>query len=197
MDEMESLGREVGREHLAALDILRHAKNTFLWLAVVAVIFHVVVWIAYRRMDSADPANRFEASLEWMMAVAGFVGRTSALVVAGVFTVTLLISLSAKLGGAAGLAKACVWSLAALAMLVPWVRISTDDAANVPSALYGADELIRKGGGDGADGFFSFVRFIVCPVLVALFLVMAQYRFRSAYRRITKVTAARLPIREV
>jgi hypothetical protein len=200
MDETETQSREAGREHLAALDVLRHAKNAYLWLAVVAVAFHVLLWIIFRRVDSADPANpagRFEQSLEWMLAIAGFVGRASALVVAAVFLVILLISLNARLGGAAGLAKACVWSLVALAMLVPWVRISSEDVASIPSAVYGADELPKHGNGDGVEAFFAFVRFFVCPILVALFLGIAQQRFRSAYRRIMMTTSARLPIREV
>ena len=147
MDESESLTREVGREHLAALDVLRHAKNTFLWLAVVAVLFHVVLWIIFRRVVAADPANQFEQSTEWMLAIAGFVGRSSTLVVAGVFVVILLLSLSARLGGAAGLAKACVWSLAALAMLVPWARITIEDVVGISSALPGGEEMSAQGGG--------------------------------------------------
>ncbi|HVP11973.1 MAG TPA: hypothetical protein VMV94_12400 [Phycisphaerae bacterium] len=197
MDETEMLGREAGREHLAALDVLRHAKNAFLWLSVVAVVFHVFLWIIFRRLNSGEGASQFEQSIEWMLAIAGFVARASTLVVAGVFIVILLLSLSARLGGAAGLAKACVWSLAALAMLVPWARISSEDVASIPSAIYGADELAKRGGGDGADAFFTFVRFFLCPILVALFLGIAQHRFRSAYRRITMASSTKLPIREL
>jgi hypothetical protein len=197
MDETDMLSREVGREHLAAFDVLRHAKNAYLWLAVVAVAFHVLLWIILRRVALAEPGGQFEQSLGWMLAIAGFVGRASALVVAAVFAMTLLISLGARLGGAASLAKACVWSLIALAMLVPWVRISPEDVAGMPSALYDVEELTRRGGGEGLEAFFAFVRFFVCPILVAVFLGLAQHRFRSAYRRIMTATAAKLPIREL
>ncbi|MFH1417754.1 MAG: hypothetical protein ABII12_05635 [Planctomycetota bacterium] len=199
MDEMDVLSREEGREHLAALEVLRHAKNVFIWLALVAVVLHVLSWIMLRQASSPQAARDWELTAEWMLAMAGFVARASVLVVTGVFVLALLVSLSAKLGGAAGLAKTCVWSLAALAMLVPWVRLSSEDVVNISSAVYGVDELSAHGpgAGGGADAFFSFVRFGICPILVAVCLGAAQYCFRSVYRRIAMPSATRLPIREV
>ncbi len=199
MDETDLLNREEGREHFAALEVLRHAKNVFLWLAFVAVALHVVSWLMLRQADSPQGTRDWELTAEWMLAMAGFVARCSVLVVTGVFVMALLVSLSAKLGGAAGLAKAGVWSLAALAMLVPWVRLSSEDVINISSAIYGVDELSAHGpgGGSGADAFFSVVRFGICPILVVVCLGAAQYCYRNVYRRIAKPLAARLPIREV
>ncbi len=199
MDEVETLGRDVGREHLLALEVLRHAKNAFLWLALAAVALHVFLWFMVRRAEASDAAARWQDGLEWMLAVAGFVGRGSVIIVAGISVVVLLIGLNAKLGGTAALARACVWSLAALAMLVPWVRIASDDLVGIPSAFYEADELSRRAGGSTSltDAFFLFVRFVICPVLVGGLLGLAQYWFRAGYRRMTATPAAKLPIREV
>lgn len=199
MDEVETLGRDVGREHFVALEALRHAKNAFLWLAIVAVAMHLLMWFLVRRTETPDMSGRWQDGLEWMLAIAGFVGRASALVVAGISVLVLLIGLNAKLGGTAALAKACVWSLAALALLVPWVRIASEDVAGVSSALFEADELARRVGGSmsGTDAFFSFVRFVVCPILVGVLLGMAQCWFHAGYRRMTTASTAKLPIREV
>jgi len=193
MDDLDSVSREISREYVATLDVLRHAKNVFFWLAIVAVGLHVVLWFTLRGGDSTHAARQWDLTVEWALAMAGFVGRVSVLIVAGVFTLALLISLTARLGGAASLAKACIWSLAALAMLVPWVRITPDDVAGVSSAFYEFEELNRGTG----DTFFAFVRFCLCPLLVAAFLVAAQYCYRSAHRKMTLHPAAKLPIHEV
>ena len=44
MDHFEATTREIAREHQAALDVLRVAKNAFFWLAVAAVALHLVTW---------------------------------------------------------------------------------------------------------------------------------------------------------
>jgi hypothetical protein len=192
------ISRETTREHLAALAVLRHAKNVFIWLAACAVVLHVLLWIIVRYTDLPDSTGRWEPGLDRVLGMAGFVGRASVLVVTGVFIVVLLISLTSKLGGTAGLARACVWALAALAMLVPWTRIAPEDVAGIPSALYGMDELAKRAGETGGlEAFLAVVRFAVCPLLVGAFLGLAQYHFRGAYRKITSVPTAKLPIREV
>jgi hypothetical protein len=199
MDEVETVGRDAGREHILALDALRHAKNAFFWLAVVAIALHLVLWVIVRWAETPDAAARWQDTLEWMLAVAGFVGRASAVVVAGISVLVLLIGLNARLSGTAALARACVWSLAALALVVPWVRITAEDMAGIPSAFFEAEELARRVGGSmsRADAFFSFVRFVVCPILVGVSLGTAQYWFHAGYRRMTTLSTGRLPIREV
>jgi len=204
MDHFEATTREIAREHQAALDVLRVAKNAFFWLVVAAVALHLVTWSVVQFGGDRDAYYDEPASLEtgrglaqgWVeglgssLAVAGFIGRASALIVASIFVVSLLVSLSAKLGGAADLARACVWSLAALALVTPW--------AGLPSALSSVDEFYLSPGGEGAaGGVISLVRFGLCPVLVVACLVLGQVRFRRAHRRITRVRTSKLPIREV
>jgi len=199
MDEVETVSRDAGREHIVALDALRYAKNAFLWLTIVSVAFHLVLWVIVRWAETPDAAARWQDTLEWMLAVAGFVGRASAVVVAGVSVLVLLIGLNARLSGTAALAKACVWSLVALALVVPWVRITAEDMAGIPSAFFEAEELARRVGGsmNRADAVFSFVRFVICPILVAVSLGTAQYWFYAGYRRMTTLSTGKLPIREV
>ncbi len=196
MDHFEATTREIAREHQAALDVLRVAKNAFFWLAVAAVVLHLVAWSAVQFGVDSDAYYTATVSSEsggWggrliaSIAVVGFIGRASILIVASVFVVSLMVSLSAKLGGAADLAKACVWSLAALALVVPWTGL--------PSALPGVDAFDAAPGTGG--GVISFVRFGFCPLLVVGCLVLGQVRFRRAYRRITRVRTSKLPIREV
>jgi len=224
MDYTDATGRGLSREHLAALDVLRHAKNVFFWLVIVAVALHVAAWIVVRHTDALRPlqplivyggdedgvgqpiptedqliaAGHWKVGIGWALALAGFVGRASALVVTGVMLLSLLVSLSARLGGAADLAKSFVWALAALAMLVPWLR-APEEAAALASAFYGLEDLssVASGEDGAAGGVLSVVRFLVCPIMVAVFLLVAQHRFRRAYAQITAAPGAKLPIHEV
>ena len=222
MDHLDAHSRELTREHLAALDALRIAKNAFLWLAAVAIALHICAWWIVKgdgvraesawQQGDAQPlsvstdrpaadrdAHRWNARLESALIVAGFVGRSSVLVIAGLFIISLLVSLSAKLGGAAALAKACVWALAALALVTPWVRVDSERMIGLRSGLYGIDELhvMPTMSGSFMDELVSVVRFVLCPLLVALFLVLGQLQFRKAYRKIILAPKTKLPIREV
>ncbi|MBN2560754.1 MAG: hypothetical protein JXQ75_07485 [Phycisphaerae bacterium] len=223
MDPTEGISRELYNEHLGALDVLRHAKNVFFWLAVVAVVLHAVSWVIATYTDALEPlspvagdhdggagfeavpteaelnaARRWELAIESALVLGGFVGRASALVLTGVFLLAMLVSLSVRLGGATNLAKACVWSLVALAMLVPWLH-APEEVVGAGSAFYGLDELNRAAVSEPgtAGGLLSAVRFLVCPILVAVFLFIALVRFHTAYGQITAAPGARLPIREV
>jgi|GEM_PF-2204082 len=204
MDSPGTTHRDTAREHLAAFDVLRLAKNAFLWLAAAAVVFHLGAWLMMRgaAAQEADAvaagvrhvsAGRFASSL----AVAGFVARASVLIVAGVLIVSLLVSLTGRLGGAAGLARACVWSLAALALLTPWVRAHADQSTGLSSALYSYDQLDRAVVDGAAGGVLAFVRFGLCPVLVLVCLALGQVHFRRAYRKMTIAPTPKLPIHEV
>ncbi len=199
MDHFEATTREIAREHQAALDVLRVAKNAFFWLAVAAVVLHIVAWSVVQFGGDAEAGDGYARGwtddLGASLAVAGFIGGAAALIVASVFVVSLLVSLSAKLGGAADLARACVWSLAALALVTPWSLAAlalVTPWSGLPSALSGLDEFYASAGGT-----ISFVRFGLCPVLVVVCLSLGQMRFRRAYRRITRVRTSKLPIREV
>ncbi|MFQ5411000.1 MAG: hypothetical protein ACE5EC_01835 [Phycisphaerae bacterium] len=202
--------REITREHLAALGIFRIARNAFFALAVFAVALHLGSWFLVQTGDDTssiraaapwqnqpiehdgqsenriDDSGRWSHRMESALKMAGYVGRASALVIAGVYIVSLLVSLSGRLGGAASLAKACVWSLAALALVTPWVAAGSGSSN---SAFYGVDELM--------DSSVSIVRYVLCPLLVVVFLTLAQFEFRSAYRKISMLPSTKLPIHEV
>ena len=180
---------------MAALEVFRLAKNAFFWLALAAVVLHLVSWMVIQYGDRSEVSTaldflseeaggeqRWIDRMESSLVAAGFVAFAAVLVVLGTYVMSMLVSLSARMGGAAGLAKASVWSLAALALVMPWVRID-------PTALSAYQSTF--------DGLLSFVRFAFCPVLVAFFLLMGQLHFRRAYRKITIVPSTRLPIHEV
>ncbi len=213
MDSTDYASTELTREHLGALDVLRYAKNAFFSLALVAILLHVGTWIVVAHTDTLGPllpsavsggsavptdaqigsARRWELVLQSSLTLGGFVGRASVLVLCGVYVLALLMSLSARLGGAAHLARSFVWSLAALAMLVPWLH-APQEALTAYSAFYGMEELSRSAA-DG--GFLAVVRFLFCPLLVGLFLIIAQVRFRNAFAQITAAPGAKLSLREL
>ncbi len=223
MDHEDTDNRELWREHLAALDCLRHAKNLFLALALAAVACHLFAWIVFTYTDrlrpldpitlQSDPsqtasppwpsdqqlsdAQRWKTAIDSALNLAGFVGRGAVLILAGLFLILLLICLNARLGGASRLAACCVWTLTALAVVVPWVRTPADAVSHAASAFYTFRDLDDSFGRGQERGFIPLVRFGLCPLFVAACLVAAQISFREAYNRILKVPTARLPIHEV
>ncbi len=224
MDSIDPISPDLRRDYLATLNVLRYGKNAFFWLVVVAVFLHIFSWVVARHTGTLDPlklvivhtdvgddgsphmptdaelhsAERWRGVLGSALSLGGFVGRSAALVLTGIFLISLLVSLLAGLGGSANFARACVWSLVSLALLMPWLRAPAD-VAGAASAFYGLDEL----GGAGlqavgsSDGFLGFARFVLCPVLVAVFISIAQLRARDAHAQITAAPGAKLPIHEV
>ena len=200
---------DLARECLSAIDVLRMAKNAFFWLAIVAIALHLLAWYGSKPSpprgpivsaasvdDGAAPeddiATRFARVIESRLTLVGFVGRASVLVCAGAYIICLLVSLVGRIGGTVGFAKACVWSLAALAMVTPWVSADVRQLPAFRSAFFGEEDLYTTG-----DGVVAFIRFVLCPLLVAAFLVLAQLQFRSSYRRVSVPASTRLPIHEV
>lgn len=233
MDSSDQDSRELTRDHVAALDVLRHAKNVFFWLAVISVVAHVGSWYVARHttlldaavrlttidpdggdaagpteadMNAADRADRWRVAAESSLALGGFVGRASVVMLFALYVLSLLVCLSARVGGAAGMAKACVWSLLALAMLVPWDRLTSPEVSNLPAAFFTMDEL--NGAGDAAlvtpvDGdapdrpWIGWVRFCIYPLLLGVVVIVGQLSYRGGYRKLSARPGARLPMREV
>lgn len=224
MDPAELTAGELYRDHLTSLGILRHAKNIFFWLAAVAIVLHLLSWVIVAYTDVLRPlspttvtilgpdgtpaavpteaqlatARRWEQALQSALLLGGFVGRASALAFAGIMLTALLVALSARLGGAADLTRGCVWSLVALAMLVPWLR-APDELIGAISALGSMEDfgmtLAQRTG--SIDSVVALLRYLVTPALVLIFLVFAALNFHNAHMRITAVPGAKLPIHEV
>lgn len=211
------------REYAVALDVLRISKNAFLWLALAAIAFHLVTWATVKfANDRAAPMrgapdevqndpNRIEGSFsmlsetqrwsrgqEMALAIAGFVARASLLVLTGIFVLALLVSLNGRLGGAAGLAKACVWTLAALAMVTPWVHVDLGPSLGSHGLFFGMNELtIRTRESGTMQQVLAIIRFVMSPLAVAMLLILAQLNFRKANERMSAPAMAKLPIHEV
>lgn len=215
----DSTGQDYRREHLAALDVLRHAKNMTLWLGVLAILAHVGSWYAVRHtkllsgpttaeldtsaagstanLDDATRANQWEMRLDSTLGVAGLVGRAAIVLLLGLYLLSLQVSLSARLGGAAGMAKSCVWMLLALSLLVPWDRLSSAPVAggNLPSAFYSLDDVTRVAVASGFN-LPDTIRFAAFPLVILILLISAQVTYRSGYARVVAAPAARVPMRE-
>jgi len=214
----EPAGQDLRREHLAALDVLRHAKNMTFWLAVLAILAHVGAWYAVRHttlLNGQNAANvdtstagstagvgevskayEWEVRIEGTLGVAGLVGRAAIVLLMGLYVLSLLVSLSARLGGAAGMAKACVWSLLAMALLVPWDRVTPQEYSNLPSAFFSLDDVTRAAVTTGWNAPDT-IRFAAFPLVILLLLMAGQWAYRSGYSRIVAAPAARLAMREL
>ncbi len=230
MDAPRENPRELTRDHVAALDTLRHAKNVFFWLAMISVVAHVGSWYVARHTSALDAAirvttldlggdatagppseaefvkaDRWRVATESALAIGGFAGRASIVMLVALYMLGLLVNLSARLGGAAGMAKGCVWSLFALAALVPWNRLTAPEVSGIPPAFFSYDDLIGYINGPIADDeaaaagadWQETVRFAIYPLLLGLVLVVAQLSYRAGYRRVESSPSARLPMREV
>lgn len=215
----DSTSQDYRREHLAALDVLRHAKNMTFWLGMFAILAHVGTWYAVRHtklltgptvadmdtsaagstasLDDATRINQWEMRLDSTLGVAGLVGRAAIVLLMGLYVLSLLVGLSARLGGAAGMAKSCVWSLLALALLVPWDRLSSEPvvAGNLPSAFYSLDDVTRATVTSGFN-LPDTIRFAAFPLVILILLISAQVTYRAGYARIVAAPAARVPMRE-
>ncbi|HWL94537.1 MAG TPA: hypothetical protein VNT79_13515 [Phycisphaerae bacterium] len=217
MEANNAGSRDIARESLTALDVLRTAKNAFFWLALIAIALHFIAWFGASSRGSDDagalrqesetpglttPAGNesrrddwpepFTRAVESRLSLIAFVGRASVLVCAGAYVICLLVSLVGRVGGTVGFTKACIWSLAALAMVTPWVGADARQLTAFRSAFYAEDELFTIG-----DGLVSLIRFVLCPLLVIIFLVFAQLQFRTSHRRVSVPTTGRLSIHEV
>lgn len=181
---------------MAAIDVLRVAKNAFLWLATAAIGVHLAAFvIVVMRTDGAEGLGRWADRFDQTLSIAGFVARASVLVINGIFLISLLVCLSARMGGAAALARGSVFALAALAMVTPW--ISPSDSPGFTSALYGSADIYRAGRADAALGGIGMVRFGLCPVVVVVLMLLSQWSYRRAYRKMAIAPPTRLPIHEV
>ena len=214
----DSVTQEFRREHLAALDVLRHAKNMTFWLAMLAILAHVGAWYAVRHttllngqtsgevdtstagstagVGDANKAYQWEVRIEGTLGVAGLIGRAAIVLLMSLYVLSLLVSLSARLGGAAGMAKACVWSLLAMALLVPWDRVTPQEYSNLPSAFFSLDDVTRAAVTTGWD-LSDTIRFAAFPLVILMLLMAGQWAYRSGYARIVAAPAARLAMREV
>jgi len=193
---IETQDIDLAHEHMAAIDVFRIAKNAFLWLAAGAIGVHLVAFVVVLvRSDGAEGLGPWADRFEQTLAVAGFVARASVLVINGIFLISLLVCLSARMGGAAALARGSVFALVALAMVTPW--ISPSDSPGFTSALYGSADIYRAGRADAAIGGIGFIRFGLCPILVVVMMLLSQWSYRRAYRKMVIAPPTRLPIHEV
>jgi hypothetical protein len=215
MDEFDAAEREIAQESLGAIEVLRRAKNAFLCMAILSVATHVFAFAAARStvgpplvrvgegsrgavapisFPRSDPWRRgLESALGW----AGFIGRASVLALTGIFAFAILLVLVSRLGGAAAMTRGFVLTLAALAMVVPWVRPGMEEGGMPRAAMFSLDEMAEAMQDGAGNTMLAVVRFVICPLLVAGFLIWGQFCFREAHRRLTLSPAARLPIHEV
>jgi len=214
-------------DYTAAFKSLRGAKNFFWWLIIIAlavqlVCFVLVQWVgvvdakyeaapevttqtvkqvAERQSDAAGTAAVWDELLHWVLPLTKFVAFISALLLVFMLVISLKLSLIGRLGGAAGMIGAVLWSLLLLVMVTPWQQIMDTSAAC--GALYNLGDLTRsvrevKSGWGAKDVSFMrhmmhLGRFILYPVVAMLIWLLVQVRFACGYRKIKAYLKAQTP----
>ena len=119
--------------------------------------------------------------------------RLAGLAASGLLMLTYLIGVNICLGGRMGgichSTSAFFWSIALLALLVPWSNLVPATPFQLPDALYGVEQ-IRAGLAQPVEGALPAVlhygRFFGCPVLAILAAVTSAVRFSLAYRQVNQ-----------
>lgn len=133
-------------------------------------------------------ARMWEFGLRWAMAATKFLAFVSALILAVLALVKVQISLVGRLGGAAALTRALMWSLVLLAMVTPWQQIF--ERSLVSGALYNLSDLVAQARtilwSQKAPGAWELVvyyaRFLAYPVVTLLVALLVYGHWRQGYR---------------
>ena len=190
--------------YVEAMRTIRRAKNLFFALLVVTILAMLVAFCMVRYVGVIDGQLRgleelsqneipWENVLLHVFPLLVFVG----VVVGFLYVLTLLIGLAVSLAGhleaVAGLTRGFFWSLAFLAIFLPWQHLLVHQLAgqqvpmlkSVPGVLYGLDELKQKVApavkDDQIDPLAEVLlaaRFLLYPIAALPLLVAAQSRYR-------------------
>ena len=139
--------------------------------------------------EELPQATTYHFALRWALAATKFLAFASGLILVVVVLYHLQVSLIGRLGGAAGFARAMMWSLVLLALLTPWQQVF--DRSLVVGALYNLADLetgtktVRAEWGAPQPSMWLqivyFTRFLAYPIVTILVGIMVHSRLRQAY----------------
>ena len=128
----------------------------------------------------AAPAQPFRIKFQWIAWVLR-VGSFAAIVTATLYSLILVfclkISLVGRLGGINHIARAFVWSLAAMVLLLPWQRYFGGVLAGAvftPTELMEACTRVTER--DMLETIFFYTRYVALPLVVVFMMLAAQAR---------------------
>ena len=130
--------------------------------------------------EAKAPARPFRIKfrwIAWVLRVSNFAAVVTVTLYSLLLIFCLKISLVGRLGGINHVARAFVWSLVAIAFLLPWQKYFGGVLAG---AVFTPEELMkactRVTAYDTLEKVFFYTRFAVLPLLVVLMMLAAQVR---------------------
>jgi hypothetical protein len=115
--------------------------------------------------------------IAWTLRVSNFVAMVATVLYSLILIFCLKISLIGRLGGINHIARAFVWSLAAVAFLMPWQKYFGGVLAGAvftPADLMQACTRVAKR--DLLESIFFYARFAGLPLVVIMMMLAAQVR---------------------
>ncbi|MCK5113911.1 MAG: hypothetical protein KAR11_04035 [Phycisphaerae bacterium] len=201
------------KEFLAGLNSLRHAKNVFCILLVLAVLLQIAAFVLVNWVGVIDAApqaglvtqgqpQEVQCSfgepdvwydvLTWVLPFIRFVGAVCCVLTVITMMFAALLSLISGQGGIKSFFSAFFWSLLLLAVLLPWQTIMKGSL--VAGALFTLGELMRwsrecvEPWAQQGTGFWQqvpyYARFMAYPILVLFIWVVMQVKFARGFRTI-------------
>ncbi len=143
-------------------------------------------------------ADRAYAAIQAALPLTEFLGRAGALLLCLTFVFATLVALVGHLP-ASGFVGAFFRGLAALALLLPWDRL-TPQGARVPGVFVDPAALLTTMDSSAAPALgpvLPIARFVAYPVLAACILLLANSCFRRSFRELETRASASIPMRVV
>jgi len=192
---MESLqGENRPLEYADAFRSVRAGKNLFLCVVGAIIVIQLAAFVLVEFVRVLEPLNQpdpWRRTLVWVLPATKFLGPVACMVLVLMLLFAVKLSLIGRLGGAAGLIGALLWSVILLAALLPWKRMFAGTLGC--GALYGMGDLdrwmarVRPAAGSKIPGALTwilyYVRFIGYPVVALAVWVLVQVKFAGGYKK--------------
>ena len=192
---MESLqGENRSAEYADAFRSVRAGKNLFLWVVGAIILIQLAAFVLVEFVKVLEPLNQpgpWRRTLMWVLPATRFLGPAAGMMLILMLLFAVKLSLIGRLGGAAGLIGALLWSVILLAALAPWKRMFGGTLAC--GALYNLSDLdgwiarVRPAAGSKAPGALTWIlyyaRFIGYPVVALAVWVLVQAKFAGGYKK--------------
>jgi len=181
-----SIGPEPDADCAAALNITLRIKNWLVGLLLLIVIGELSLFFLFRYRTDWQP--KAVDLLQYCMGLIEFFGVALALLLLVDLLLALNITLSGRLGGAAHLVAALVWSAALVLLLFPWQAFLANatfssTAFKIPGVLYTWEELTARARWDAASLniwqiALRWARFVAFPLVAVIFLINVWHHAR-------------------
>ena len=199
------------KEFLTGLNSLRHAKNIFCFLLVLAVLLQITAFVLVNWVNVIDTApqvsllGRPEGQqvlsgfgnadvwykvLGWALPFTRVIAVVCSVLIVIIMMFTASLSMISGQGGIKSFFGAFFWSLLLLAAVLPWQKIM--QGSLVSGAMYNLGELvewskrsIEPWASQGTSVWKQlpyYARFMAYPILVLVIWIVVQVKFARGFR---------------